>query len=64
MIKNRMAEVAAMFGKKLGESFTVRVGTNIASACVFKNNGLFCEGRPCEIMLWDLLTGRAEIVEG
>ena len=57
-----MAEVARLFGKRLGESFTVRVGTNIASACAFKNDGLFCEGRPCEIMLWDLLIGRAEIV--
>ena len=63
MAENKMAQVAAMFGKKLGESFTVRIGTNIASACAFKNNGLFCEGRRCEIMLWNLLTGQAEIVE-
>jgi hypothetical protein len=68
---NRMAEVAKMFGKELGEVFSVEFVTgslgrnrNFASCCYFKTDGLFCEDRgPCETMLNDLLTGKAVIID-
>ena len=68
--KNKMEAVAALFNKKLGEVFSVEYVTgrlgrnrNFASCCYFKNDGLFCEDRgPCEIMLNDLLTGKAVII--
>jgi hypothetical protein len=68
---NKMADVAALFGKKLGEVFSVKFVTgslgrnrNFASCCYFKADGLFCEDRgPCETMLNDLLTGKAVIVD-
>lgn len=68
---NKMEVIARLFGKKLGEVFSVKFVTgsqernrNFASCCCFKANGLFCEDRgPCEIMLNDLLTGRAVIVD-
>lgn len=67
--ENKMEQVAAMFGKKLGEVFSVEFlngslgrNRNFASCCYFKADGLFCEDRgPCEIMLNDLLTGKAAI---
>ena len=66
---NKMEVIAALFGKKLGEVFSVefvtgslRSNKNFASCCYFTNDGLFCEDRgPCEIMLNDLLTGKAVI---
>lgn len=68
---NKMEVIARLFGKKLGEVFSVKFVTgilgrnrNYASCCYFKADGLFCEDRgPCEIMLNDLLTGRAVIVD-
>ena len=67
MLENKMPEVARLFGKKLGEVFSVEYpgrNRNFASCCYFKTNGLFCEDRgPCEIMLNDLLTGRAVIID-
>lgn len=67
MVENKMAEVAKLFGKELGEVFTVkfiygRLHGYIARGCYFKHDGLFCEDRgPCESMLMDLLTGKAVI---
>lgn len=66
---NKMEVIARLFGKKLGEVFSVKFVTgslgrnrNYASCCYFKADGLFCEDRgPCEIMLNDLLTGKAAI---
>ena len=69
MGENRMAEVAKMFGKRLGERFDVtwangqRLYGYISSGVAFTHDGLFCEDRPCESMLMDLLTGKA-VVEG
>ena len=66
---DKMEVIAAMFGKKLGEVFSVefvtgslRSNKNFASCCYFTTDGLFCEDRGhCEIMLNDLLTGKAMI---
>ena len=71
MAENKMEQVAALLGKKLGEVFSVEFVTgslgsnkNFASCCYFTADGLFCEDRgPCEIMLNDLLTGKAVIVD-
>lgn len=68
---NKMEVIAALFGKKLGEVFSVEFVTgslksnkNFASCCYFTTDGLFCEDRgPCETMLNDLLTGKAVIVD-
>ena len=65
MNENKMAQVAALFGKKIGEVFSVEfaISRYIARSCFFTADGLFCEDRgPCEIMLNNLLTGRAKIV--
>ena len=62
MAKNKMAQVAALFGKKLGEPFYVN-----DSRCVFSEKG-FGYGKndvACHDteLLEKILTGRAEIVE-
>jgi hypothetical protein len=70
MNDNKMAEVAKLFGKELGEMFSVqfitgRMGAKgyVASNFFFTVDGLFCEDRgPCECMLNDLLTGKAVII--
>ena len=67
---NKMEQIAKMFSKELGEVFSVEFvkgslgrNKNFASCCYFKADGLFCEDRgPCEIMLNDLLTGKAVII--
>lgn len=62
--ENKMEQVAAMFGKKLREVFSVEFvcNRNFVSCCYFKPDGLFCEDRgPCETMLNNLLTGKAVI---
>jgi hypothetical protein len=67
MAENKMEQVAQMFGKKLGEEFSVEFvcNRNLARCCYFKADGLFCEDRgPCETMLNNLLTGKAVIVGG
>ena len=69
MAENKMEQVAAMFGKQLGERFTVerdydRFDCEFA-ACGFLTYGasenpyLNFDG----LILWDLLTGRAVIVD-
>jgi hypothetical protein len=68
---NKMEAVAQLFGKKLGEMFSVqfitgRMGAKgyFASSCYFTVDGLFCEDRgPCECMLNDLLTGKVAIID-
>lgn len=61
--KNKMEQIAKMFGKELGEVFSVGFASGyFASCCYFKADGLFCEDRLCEIMLNDLLTGKAVII--
>ena len=65
MIKNRMAEVAAMFGKKLNEPFKISyLGDN--HSIVFREDGTHqLNDYPIDFdLLHVLLTGQAEIVEG
>lgn len=60
--KNRMAEVAALFGKQLGEEFRIR-DSNLVYA--FDDIGLAEYGVVYNNeMLRKLLTGEAEIAEG
>lgn len=66
MAENKMEAVAKLFGKRLGEVFSVEFvcNRNLARCCYFKADGLFCEDRgPCETMLNNLLTGKAVIVD-
>lgn len=65
MIKNRMAEVAAMFGKKLNEPFEIRyLGDN--HSIVFREDGAhqLTDYLIDFDLLHVLLTGQAEIVNG
>lgn len=64
---NHMAEVAKLFGKKLGEEFTAVIYDTV-SACKFTHNGLQIKldyGRWYLNSGWlvCLLTGEAKIVE-
>jgi hypothetical protein len=62
---NKMEQVAAMFGKELGEEFEIRYKNENYTA-YFRNEGLRVRGLFC--LTWDnalvaLLTGRAVIVD-
>lgn len=70
MAENKMAQVAAMFGKKLGERFTIIKGNKKLDAR-FMRYGFDLMGayeNPYMdldfFVLADLLTGEAEILEG
>ena len=68
MAKNKMEQVAAMFGKKLGEEFMARLKVGFEINCKFTNEGLkqeiFDDGwYDNDSFLRRLLTGEAEIVE-
>lgn len=73
MAENKMAEVAAMFGKKLGEPFEVGICGELKSKrhkCKLTEGGLYEWYEDWqkwvfdpEDILHDLLTGEAEIVE-
>lgn len=65
---NRMADVAALFGKKLDEDFTAVIWDSVVE-CRFTNGGLEIKldnglYRNNGNWLSCLLTGEAEIVEG
>jgi hypothetical protein len=65
MAENKMAEVAKMFGKELGEEFKILYKDENYTA-YFRNEGLRVRGLFC--LTWDntlvaLLTGRAVIVD-
>jgi hypothetical protein len=68
MAENKMAQVAQMFGKKLGQRFTINKYGNKFDA-IFLDTGLRIYGidNPYveieSFVLMDLLTGEAEIVE-
>jgi hypothetical protein len=69
MAENKMAQVAAMFGKKLGEEFTARLKVGFEINCKFTNEGLKQEivdgdWYDNDNFLRRLLTGQAEIVDG
>ena len=63
---NRMADVAALFGKKLNEEFTVKYDDYKVNA-VFTEDGFYIPGSINvydNVLLVRLLQGYAEIVEG
>ncbi|WP_028130256.1 hypothetical protein [Selenomonas sp. AE3005] len=69
MAENKMAEVAKMFGKKLGERFTVKID-NQRYSCSFEEYGFNSYGayeNPYlsfdAFILQELLTGTAVIVD-
>jgi hypothetical protein len=68
MAENKMAEVAKMFGKELGEEFKIQSFTGRVWIAKFTLNGLKHCHNASEWLrgsdyLKDLLTGEAEIVE-
>jgi hypothetical protein len=70
MAENKMAEVAALFGKKLGHTFRVVSHVRKIDACVrFTNDGLeyydyMCKKcYPTDAFLREILTGQAVIVD-
>jgi hypothetical protein len=62
-----MADVAALFGKKLNEEFVVRLGNRRERMAYFAGKGLYVFGTTrfviSDTALKELLTGQAEIVE-
>lgn len=70
MAENKMEQVAALFGKKLGEEFIVKTRYKGDLKCKFTNRGLYyfdeCVhfwGNTSSYILEDLLTGRVVIVD-
>ena len=68
MNDNKMAEVAKLFGKHLGEEFTVKYQISKYKWCivdnlVFTDRGLTYYGKCKDAILRQLLTGQAVIVE-
>jgi hypothetical protein len=68
MSENKMAEVAKLFGKKLGEEFTVKNKYKVEWHCKFTKNGLmyldktfFDWQESGDYLLQYLLTGKAVI---
>ena len=64
---NKMEQIAAMFGKKLGEEFTVKYQTPkhkyvIQYHVSFEEKGLIVYGQNKDTILRQLLTGQAMIV--
>jgi hypothetical protein len=69
MAENKMSEVAKLFGKELGEMFTVEWGSpDFMFDCRFDEYGLYVSGVPPfsdyfrERLLYDLLKGKAVII--
>lgn len=68
MLMNRMADVAALFGKKFGERFCIiRYGVRYDARFLERGFEVYGLENPYvdmdSFMLMDLLTGEAEIVE-
>jgi hypothetical protein len=68
MNENKMAEVAKLFGKHLGEEFTVKYQVSkykwyIVDNIAFADNGLTYRGKRSDVILRQLLTGQAVIVD-
>ena len=69
MAENKMAEVAKLFGKKLGERFKVKRDNEVFD-CVITRYGIYCfsvyENPYIDLnafVLCDLLAGYAEVVD-
>jgi hypothetical protein len=67
MAENKMAQVAALFGKKLGEEFNARKkGAEVGNQVMFSPLGVVYVDAPEDRQNWllaGLLTGEYEIVE-
>jgi len=68
MAENKMAQVAEMFGKRIGEEFRLKAvfGNKLVRFCekgVEYYSVVMCRWKPSERILIMLLTGEAEIVE-
>lgn len=63
MAENKMAQVASMFGKELGEEFAVKNQRSIYYHLAFTEKGLTFFGKTKDITLRHLLTGEAVIVD-
>lgn len=65
MSENKMEQVAAMFGKKLGEEFKMKMGDAIFMAKITEHGLVVndCQYHHWAAMLTDLLTGQAVIVD-
>lgn len=68
MAENKMAEVAALFGKKLDEEFTVKYQISKYKWCIedhlaFTDKGLTQYGKSKDVILRQLLIGQAVIVD-
>lgn len=68
MAENKMKQVAAIFGKRLYEEFTVKYQISKYKWCieeqmVFANNGLTCHGKSKDVILRQLLTGKAVVID-
>lgn len=65
--RNKMEQVAALFGKKLNEEFVVRLGNRRERMAYFSEKGLYVLGTTrfviSDTALKELLVGYAEIVE-
>jgi hypothetical protein len=69
MAENKMQQVAALFGKKLGERFQIiRYGDRYDARFLERGFEVYGLENPYvdmdSFVLMDLLTGRAEIMEG
>jgi len=63
MTENKMEAVAALFGKRLGERFTVKNQRSIYYHLAFTDKGLTVFGTNKDITLRQLITGEAVIVD-
>jgi hypothetical protein len=68
MNENKMEQVAALFGKKLGEEFSVKYQISKYKWCIeyhlaFTDKGLTHYGKSKDVILRQLLTGQAVIVD-
>lgn len=66
MTENKMLMVAAQFGKRLGEEFTVKYQISKYKWCIeyhlaFTDKGLMHYGKSKDVILRQLLTGQAVI---
>lgn len=68
MTENKMSVVATQFGKELGEEFTVKYQISKFKWCIeyhlaFTDKGLTHYGKSKDVILRQLLTGQAVIID-
>ena len=67
MAKNKMANIAEMFGKKFGEEFFVQYQVSkykwvVQPHAMFTEKGLMANGKNKDVILRQLLTDKAVII--